>query len=139
MDPRYLFDPMQRRICALVEMAFMLYRTLLPVPVWLEYYNQNGEHFAAIYLVLKGMVVYYRADRLARALCYVRRGELVSIDGRSARWKCIYCCAVARLSESEAPRCAKYTTPWIIAMNYIIKKVCRVYIVLVSTFLCLSQ
>lgn len=43
----------QRRVYAIVEMAFMLYRCLLPVPVWLEFYGKESDYFAALYLVLK--------------------------------------------------------------------------------------
>lgn len=43
----------QRRLYAVVEMSFMLYRCLLPVPVWLEFYGKEGDYFAALYLVLK--------------------------------------------------------------------------------------
>ena len=43
----------QRRVYAIVEMAFMLYRCMLPVPVWLEFYGKESDYFAAIYLVLK--------------------------------------------------------------------------------------
>lgn len=43
----------QRRVYAIVEMAFMLYRCLLPVPVWLEFYSKESDYFAALYLVLK--------------------------------------------------------------------------------------
>lgn len=43
----------QRRMYAIVEMVFLLYRSLLPVPAWLEFYSKDGEYFAAVYLVLK--------------------------------------------------------------------------------------
>lgn len=33
----------------------MLYRCLLPAPVWLEFYGKDSDYFAAIYLVLKVM------------------------------------------------------------------------------------
>eukprot|EP00752_Nemacystus_decipiens_P002131 g2032.t1 len=66
----------QRRVYAIVEMAFMLYRCLLPIPVWLQFYGKESDYFAALYLVLKGMEVSFRTDRLVRAVCYVRRGEL---------------------------------------------------------------
>ncbi|CAM9135532.1 unnamed protein product [Ectocarpus fasciculatus] len=66
----------QRRVNAVVEMAFVLYRCLLPAPVWLEFYGKDSDYFAAIYLVLKGMQVSFRIDRFVRAACYVRRGEL---------------------------------------------------------------
>ncbi|CAM9439690.1 unnamed protein product [Ectocarpus sp. 6 AP-2014] len=66
----------QRRVNAVVEMAFVLYRCLLPAPVWLEFYGKDSDYFAGIYLVLKGMQVSFRVDRFVRAACYVRRGEL---------------------------------------------------------------
>lgn len=40
---------------AVVEMAFVLYRCLLPAPVWLEFYGKDSDYFAGIYLVLKVM------------------------------------------------------------------------------------
>ena len=43
----------QRRVNAMVEMAFLLYRCVLPVPVWIEYYSRDNGYFAAVYLVLK--------------------------------------------------------------------------------------
>lgn len=43
----------QRRIYALVEMAFLIYRTLLPMPAWLDYYGQEGQYFAVLYMILK--------------------------------------------------------------------------------------
>ncbi|CAN0260912.1 unnamed protein product [Ectocarpus sp. 4 AP-2014] len=57
-------------------MAFVLYRCLLPAPVWLEFYGKDSDYFAGIYLVLKGMQVSFRVDRFVRAAFYVRRGEL---------------------------------------------------------------
>lgn len=44
-----------------------MYRTLLPVPAWLEYYGKDGDNFAAGYLVLKvmhGMVFFSDDDRV---------------------------------------------------------------------------
>lgn len=49
----FLLAGVQRRVYAIVEMVSMLYRCLLPVPVWLGYYSKDGDYFAAIYLVLK--------------------------------------------------------------------------------------
>lgn len=37
----------------MVEMVFLLYRSLLPVPAWLKYYSKDSDYFAAIYFVLK--------------------------------------------------------------------------------------
>lgn len=36
-----------------MEMVFLLYRCVLPVPPWLEFYNSDSEYFPALYLVLK--------------------------------------------------------------------------------------
>ncbi|CAM9611054.1 unnamed protein product [Pylaiella littoralis] len=66
----------QRRVYAIVEMVSLLYRCLLPVPVWMEFYSKDGDYFAAIYLVLKGLEASFRTDRLVRAACYIRRGDL---------------------------------------------------------------
>eukprot|EP00904_Undaria_pinnatifida_P000711 jgi/Undpi1/10640/HiC_scaffold_29.g13090.m1 len=66
----------RRRVYAMVEMTFMLYRSLLPVPAWLEFYGRHSEYFPVIYLVLKGMEASFRTDRLVRAACYVCRGDL---------------------------------------------------------------
>lgn len=38
---------------ATVEMVFLLYRCVLPVPVWMQFYAQNGGYLAPLYLVLK--------------------------------------------------------------------------------------
>lgn len=37
----------------MVEMGFVVYRRLLPVPVWLGFYSKDSDYFAAVYLVLK--------------------------------------------------------------------------------------
>ena len=46
----------------MVEMTFMLYRSLLPVPAWLEFYGKHSEYFPVIYLILKVMYMWIPAD-----------------------------------------------------------------------------
>lgn len=38
---------------AIVEMVFVLYRSVLTVPAWMGFYGKDSDYFAAIYLVLK--------------------------------------------------------------------------------------
>lgn len=66
----------QRRVYCLCEAVSILYRSLLPVPAWCQYYSADpvyGQVFVSVYLVLKLLVL----ARHARAV-YVSFQSVVS-------------------------------------------------------------
>lgn len=52
----------KRRLFVLLETAFLVYRSVLPLPVWCNYYYDEGDNnsnhiFVGVYLTLKAMVI----------------------------------------------------------------------------------
>ena len=64
----------------MVEMTFMLYRCLLPVPAWVKFYGRHSDYFPVIYLVLKVMYRYKRDPESDRPAAAVATPENSSIN-----------------------------------------------------------
>ena len=54
----------------IIEAAFMLYRTMLPLPLWCQYYevDKDASIFVGVYLCVKAMVMSTHARRLSMLL-----------------------------------------------------------------------
>ncbi|CAM9419944.1 unnamed protein product [Chrysoparadoxa australica] len=63
----------KRKVMALLEFSGIIYRMMLPLPLWYAFY---ADYFAPIYLLLKAMVLGQRMKALCLAIKSVYGGEL---------------------------------------------------------------
>lgn len=90
----------KKKIYAVIEISSLLYRTLIPVPVWYAYYVSDpttGEYFAAIYLLFKCMVLGFRSKLFAHGLKSLFRGQDLEV-GRL--------CTAQEIEEAGSPDCS---------------------------------
>lgn len=69
----------KRRLFVLLENAFLVYRTVLPLPVWCNYYegDSSSSHiFVGVYLTLKAMVI----SKHMRQFTCLLRGYILQSD-----------------------------------------------------------